>query len=133
MKTIKIIDLYNIITEGKKPPKKIKYDGFIYTWGEDEYSPGFNLFQGVTNEICLTDEVEIIEDEPNTKNKDNLIFYLTESINALERLLQVQKGDPIIVIKNLYDNTKYDKKINKAFYHGKKQAYKEILKRMKRE
>lgn len=65
-------------------------------------------------------------------NKDNLIFYLTESINALERLLQAQKEDPIIVIKDLYDNTKYDKKIDKAYYRGKKQAYEELLKRMNR-
>lgn len=66
-------------------------------------------------------------------NKDNLIFYLTESINALERLLQAQKEDPIIVIKDLYDNSKYDEKIDEAFYRGKKQAYEEVLRRVKRE
>lgn len=66
-------------------------------------------------------------------NKDNLIFYLTESINALERLLQTQKEEPIIVLKDLYNNTKYDKNIDKAYYRGKKQAYEEVLRRMKRE
>lgn len=66
-------------------------------------------------------------------NKDNLIFYLTESINALERLLQTQKEEPIIVLKDLYDNSKYDEKIDEVFYRGKKQAYEEVLRRMKRE
>ena len=66
-------------------------------------------------------------------NKDNLIFYLTESINALERLLQTQKEEPIIVLKDLYNNTKYDKNIDKAYYRAKKQAYEEVLRRMKRE
>ncbi len=72
------------------------------------------------------------ESDDSNEYKDNLIFYLTESIKALDRLLRAQKEDPIIVIKDLYDNTKYDKKIDKAYYRGKKQAYEELLKRMNR-
>ena len=65
-------------------------------------------------------------------NKDNLIFYLTESIKALETLLENHEGQ-IIFLEDLYDNTKYDKKINIAYFRGKKKAYEEVLRRMKRE
>lgn len=68
------------------------------------------------------------------ENKDNLIFYLTESIKALDRLLENHnhEEEPIIVLKDLYNNTKYDKNIDKAYYRGKKQASEEVLKRMNR-
>lgn len=80
---MKIIDLYNIIAKGEVPPKQINYDGSIYNWDlnkylhySDEFSRERNLLEGIVTEMCLNDEVEIIEDKP--KKIENMgLFDLT--------------------------------------------------------
>lgn len=66
-KTIKIIDLLNLIANGEEVPKKIKYRNKIYIKRSDCY--WYILENGTFDDElfvridCLTNEVEIINDE----------------------------------------------------------------------
>lgn len=73
MQTMKIIDLYNGIADGKEVPKKIKYKehSLIYD-KEDMHDYIYISLGGITCDTLLenidasdlNDEVEIIEDKP---------------------------------------------------------------------
>lgn len=89
MKEIKIIDLLNMIAEGKGTPKKIKYNYIEYTFEEYNGEYGYvnkkaNPFKWFIKEIdcdleeCLNETVEIIEEDNNKIEKLN--------IDALENL-----------------------------------------------
>ena len=68
---ITIYKLLGLVKDGKAP-KKIRYDGTIYEYSENDdfyYCKGFSLYREfVTNGNCLDNEVEIIE-EPNKIEK----------------------------------------------------------------
>lgn len=73
-KEIKIIDLLNMIAEGRTP-KKIKYDGEFYIFNkekdnyyEDDESCSINWDYVVF--YCLNESVEIIEEDNNKIEKD---------------------------------------------------------------
>ena len=112
MKTIKIIDLYNLIAneDFDKLPKKVKYEDDIYYWHEkdldyftdDKHNFKVYLFNNHTNFI-LNDEVEILEDEKKIPEKIPLNYaddrkpeevyeYLRCSYNQLLDYLK-SKGD----------------------------------------
>ena len=72
-KTIKVIDLYIMMAEGKEMPKQVKYNGIIYTYHEinkhllryeeddGEHREFFHYLCGSINN--LNDKLEIIEEE----------------------------------------------------------------------
>ena len=72
-KRIKIIDLLCLKSNNEEMPKKIKYDGVIYTWGYDTYttcpdkSPdkqmNNSIFQRYRIDYILNNEVEILDEE----------------------------------------------------------------------
>ena len=73
---MKVIDLLNKIANNEEVPKKIKYQGDIYLYNEDE-----NVYEGLEEcvtllenvyECDLNDEIEIIEEE-----KDKEINYVS--------------------------------------------------------
>lgn len=84
---MKIIDLYNMIAKGETPPKIIKYDGISYNWDinkylhySDEILSERNLLGGLVTEMCLNDEVEIINE-----NKIEKLSYQQIGSYLLER------------------------------------------------
>lgn len=63
---MKIIDLLNKIANGEEVPKKIKYYDIEYKYdGKFYYTDcGFSMYRSMYTEgNCLTDEVEIIEED----------------------------------------------------------------------
>ena len=62
---ITIYKLLGLVKDGKAP-KKIRYDGTIYEYSENDdfyYCKGFSLYREfTTNGNCLDNEVEIIEE-----------------------------------------------------------------------
>ena len=67
---MKIIELLNKIANGEDVPKKIKFEGLIYTWDKigylhykDDYCRECSFLEGLRVELVLNAEVEIIEDE----------------------------------------------------------------------
>ena len=77
---ITIYKLLGLVKDGKAP-KKIRYDGTIYEYSENDdfyYCKGFSLYREfVTNGNCLDNEVEIIE-EPKKIEKIDEINNLKE-------------------------------------------------------
>lgn len=77
MKEIKIIDLLNMIAEGKEVPKKIKYMKYnyeAYTYNNDykDYVSdrgNYGLFETTNATHILNDTVEIIEEDNNKIEK----------------------------------------------------------------
>ena len=67
IKTIKIIDLFNMLANFEEMPKKIKCWGVDYSWNQfdKDYqeSSGELLFGNMKGTYHLNDEVEIIEEE----------------------------------------------------------------------
>lgn len=94
-KEIKIIDLLNMIAEGKEAPKKIKYDNTIYKYDEqydyqnklqiNYYSidKGGDFFNNV---YCysLNDEVEIIEENEKGISREELENRIENALEFLE-------------------------------------------------
>lgn len=62
---ITIYELLGLVKDGKAP-KKIKYDGTLYSYSENDdfyYWEGLSLYREfATNGNCLDNEVEIIEE-----------------------------------------------------------------------
>ena len=85
MKTIKVIDLLNKITNGEVP-KKIKYGYDIYEYNKEEqdyiyFETGEDKYVHLIEDeiICtfnLLEEIEIIEDTPKEDKKIESIDYL---------------------------------------------------------
>lgn len=71
---ITIYELLGLVKDGKAP-KKIKYDGTIYEYSENDdfyYWEGLSLYREfTTNGNCLDKEVEIIE-EPKVITKERI-------------------------------------------------------------
>ena len=91
MKTIKIIDLLNKIATGKEVPQKIRigalymyWDGSVY-WDEDGESQFCEVIG--SSEYSLNREVEIIEEEKETKLSDlaEMMKKIIDTINELKR------------------------------------------------
>lgn len=72
MKTIKIIDLLNLVYENKAP-KKIKYNEIVFYYYAKEkfyYNDGYSLYREFYAEgNCLNDKVEIIEEKSKSIEK----------------------------------------------------------------
>ena len=75
-KKMKIIDLLNKIANGEDVPKKIKFRNIIYNWDivgylhyEDEHCSEKAFLEGYRTDMCLNEEVEIIEDTPKEDKK----------------------------------------------------------------
>ena len=73
---MKIIDLLNKIANGEEVPKKIKFMNIIYNWDivgylhyEDEHCREKAFLEGYRTDMCLNEEVEIIEDTPKEDKK----------------------------------------------------------------
>jgi len=69
-KTIRVIDLLNKIANGEEVPKRIKHEGLIYNWDitgylhyEDSHISEKAFLEGYRTDMCLNDEVEIIEEQ----------------------------------------------------------------------
>lgn len=76
MKTIKVIDLLNMISKGEKVPKKIKYENDIYILTDNYcyYCDETNLILSdrlYAEQSRLNDEVEILEEKKKIPEKLN--------------------------------------------------------------
>jgi len=91
MKTIKLIDIWERITKGEEPPKKILLMGAILKYDEDlktyideiERKPIdriFNLW------VVFNDEVEIIEDTPKEEIQALSRWYQPKENKKIEKL-----------------------------------------------
>ena len=70
---MKIIDLLNKIAKGEEVPKKIKYKGDIYIWGntsEKYYEQERNYVYVSFDTYELNDEIEIIEEVEDKEYED---------------------------------------------------------------
>lgn len=83
---IKIIDLLNIVSNGEKIPKKIKYRDKIWEYTSTVFGKCYQYYSACLNswkrledvillEECLNDEVEIIGDEVVKKKIEHCTTY----------------------------------------------------------
>lgn len=88
MKTIKVIDLLNKISNGEEIPKEIKANDIIYNYDETAYNE-FCRYRTITNEL-LTDyadlnyEVEIIEEEKKLPEKLEEIGKIDYNLECID-------------------------------------------------
>ena len=82
-KKIKVIELLNKIANGEEVPKRIKYEGLIYNWDitgylhyEDSHISEKAFLEGYRTDMCLNDEVEILED--NTEEIEELKYDVVD-------------------------------------------------------
>lgn len=73
---MKVIDLLNKIANGEPLPKKIMHNNIIYDWDidgylhyEDEHYSERAFLEGYRTDMCLNDEVKIVEDTPKEDKK----------------------------------------------------------------
>ena len=103
MKTIKIIDLLNMISKGEEVPKKIKYTGEIYEYRQDDLEycgtkTGLYLFRNQNN-FTLNVSVEIVSEENEeyieiqkiknkrfTRNQKQIAVKINELIDAVNEI-----------------------------------------------
>lgn len=83
---ITIYELLGLVKDGKAP-KKIRYDGTIYEYSENDdfyYWEGLSLYREfATNGNCLDNEVEIIEEDKKIKKiKSNSDEFYSDYIDA---------------------------------------------------
>ena len=111
MKTIKIIDLLNMISKGEEVPKKIKYNHTEYIYREitkQYYIKGCmgtydsSLRYELTSFNRLNDEVEIIEEE---KKIEYLHFHDLTEPTENEKILIVQINKLNDLIKKALNNS----------------------------
>lgn len=72
-KTIKVIDLFNIISKSEQPPKKIKMGMYFYEWNGLRYVPTNNTEEFLEHfriECALNNEVEISEEDKEIEFED---------------------------------------------------------------
>lgn len=89
---ITIYELLGLVKDGKAP-KKIRYDGTIYEYSENDdfyYWEGLSLYREfATNGNCLDNEVEIIEEDKKIDFEEieeltcNEYDFETRTINSL--------------------------------------------------
>ena len=93
---IKVIDLLNMIADGEELPKRIKYDGYIFTKTDNmSYYTYFDEEDYITTHIMeylrcgdLHDEVIILEDEEEIDIQS--IEELDDTINGNSHLVDVK-------------------------------------------
>lgn len=107
-KTLKIIDLLNMIANGEEVPKTIRwYDEFYNDY--DEISNNYKAFvyEKLKNEVWnLNDEVEIIEE---TKKIEKLPYYSLEKIQKSKNKDEWYESRLELLEKRIND---YHNKIN---------------------
>lgn len=110
MKTIKIIDLLNMISKGEEVPKKIKLDNEIWNinYGEkniyytNDYDDDLFIIIFKHNlKFTLNDEVEILEDEKKIPEKLDINLgiakmtptekYISNTVNEIIDYLESEK------------------------------------------
>ena len=86
---MKVIDLLNKIANGEEVPKRIMYNNIIYTWDivgylhyEDKHYSERAFLEGYRTDMCLNDEVEIIEDTPKEDKKIEKMIKLNNISNS---------------------------------------------------
>ena len=99
MKTIKVIDLLNKIANGEKVPEKILFNSAMYRF--DKIDKVYRSIKGNTAlgaindlDLCLNDEIEIIEDTPKEDKKieevqkflDKILPILTNIKKELDKV-----------------------------------------------
>lgn len=106
MKEIKIIDLLNMIAEGKEVPKKFIYNDHVWCWCEPcniyetiEEKETINLYDWFSDEGNLNDTVEIIEEDNNKIEKIDITdksicvkgtrFFRDKDIEIFQKLSMV--------------------------------------------
>ena len=121
---IKVIDLLNMIADGEELPKRIKYDGYVFTKTDNmNYYTYFNEEDYITTHIMeylrcgdLHDEVIILEDEEAID---------IQSIDEIPRIIHINANDENVGIalnniieqhNDLLQAVKYlDNKLNKEY------------------
>lgn len=113
MKTIKIIDLLNMISKGEEVPKKIKYLYYEYEFNEEEKE-----YQRLQNEIIyglgedrrldivLDDEVKIIEEPQEHKIPEKICtnrIINTKDILEFEMIQNKINAEYTYVINEILD------------------------------
>ena len=103
---MKVIDLYLKVNRGKEFPKKVKYEGIIYTYNEDiddytnpDYPNGLmgimdtldslNLDVEIIEEDKDIKEVELYQDKGNTligKNMWSFYYKINELVREVNKL-----------------------------------------------
>lgn len=96
IKTIKIIDLFNMLANFEEMPEKIKYWGIDYSWNrfDKDYQKGNGelLFGNMKGIYHLNDEIVIIEEEKEIEKIDITKAYLSSNFheNVLEDIATLQ-------------------------------------------
>ena len=96
---MKVIDLLNKIANGEEVPKRIMYNNIIYTWDivgylhyEDKHYSERAFLEGYRTDMCLNDEVEIIEDTPKEDKKiEKIKNYRIKRTMGLDCKIQEEK------------------------------------------
>ena len=85
---MKIIDILNKIANGEQPPKKIRYNDYIFEYEDAGYFSGEAgyLFERYYPDIILNDEVEILDNIKNNKqDKIDKLSYQQIGSRTLEQ------------------------------------------------
>lgn len=84
---MKIIDLLNKIANGEEVPKKIKYNGEIFTLRDDkdDYANAEYWFTDLYTFSELNDEVEILEEEKKIPDEININLAYIDKEYLLEK------------------------------------------------
>ena len=95
MKTIKIIDLLNMIAKGEEVPQEIRYKHKEYKWErnvdyKEKNERNFLLSDECINETFLNDEVKIIEEEKEI-----------EMCEVLEHCVDFSKNENVLLDNQL--------------------------------
>jgi len=114
MEKIKVIDLLNKMNRGTQP-KKIKYNGVIYEYEQDDYIHNFDymcegLIDGLKSFDDLLEEVEIIEED---KKIEKIIPTSLKGIDDLDEKIEVAHIDTISAIDKINEIIDYINKENK--------------------
>lgn len=124
---MKIIDLVANYLNGEKMPKKIRYDGSIFEYGEleNDYMPQEGE-EGLLDLVCMfssfTEDIEIIEEKPTVEKSEDRIEKVLEFLEtqyntypngemwrgALKNILQGKSADDVYE-PFIEDNKKLEK------------------------
>ena len=100
IKTIKIIDLFNMLANFEEMPEKIKYWGIDYSWNrfDKDYQKGNGelLFGNMKGIYHLNDEIVIIEEEKEIEKIGKIYDGFTDSYYDTCLETTIKKVDEII-------------------------------------
>jgi len=115
MSKMTVIQLLNKIANGEDVPKKIRYNNIIYNWDidgylhyEDEYHSERAFLEGYRTDMCLNDEVEIIEEDKKIEKLENKIDTTFENYNYSERMRLTEIVNKINEIIDYLEENKND-------------------------